>query len=374
MGVPISSSDVRVVLANADMAARNAGDVLATKAELDPWREAISSLARDRVPKTYLAVLAILLTARSLYPPAELDVRDIKQSTSDKGFSASSVGSTVASFAKEHQVDLRATSSQPMNNQPFTFKERITAEMPVNVKFEHAWQEFYRLVERVDALSVADARDVLALLFHLRRRAAATVLMVSDAGDREAYLATRERIAALVRAESESGRVGQAFAAALMDCVYGWENVQQGNAQDPDASKVGDVHVARDGDTWMWIEVKQKVIATGDISEFVAKVKEWGGERAMYLALSNESYSGNINQSHVDRQASRKGVDLLLVTSPEAAMEAVLNFAPGVYGQVAADLVARMHARLLEAGCSASLMSEFVDEVVDPLAEAADLP
>lgn len=374
MGVPISSSDVRVILANADMAARSTGDGLASRADLALWRAAIASLAQDRVPKTYLAVLAILLTARSLYPPHDLSVRDIKQSTSAKGYSASSVGSTVASFAKEHQIDLRATSSQPMNNQPFTFKEQITADMAVNAKFQRAWREFFDLVERVDALSVADARDILALLFHLRRRAAATVLSISGGGDRDAYLATRGRIAALVRAESESGRVGQAFAAALMDCIYGWENVLQGNAQDPDASKVGDVHVARDGDTWMWIEVKQKVIATGDISEFIAKVKEWGGERAMYLALSNENYSGNINQAHVDQQSARKGVDVLLVTSPEAALDAALGFAPGRYGHVAADLVARMHARLLEAGCSTSLMSAFVDAIVEPLAEAADLP
>lgn len=122
MGVRLAGPQIAATLANADRRARINGDELMRSDLARHWLPHIEPLLEPSAPRTYVAVLVTIITARSMFESDILDVRAIQTSYSEKGYSAASIAKQVASFAKEHQIDLRATSSQPMNNQPFTFK------------------------------------------------------------------------------------------------------------------------------------------------------------------------------------------------------------------------------------------------------------
>lgn len=373
MGAPIVGADVKLLLANADMHARVHAEALKTADALQAWRDDINWLAGQKVPVTYMAVLAILLSARAMHPADALCVRDIKFGTSDLGYSASSIGSVVAAFAKEHGIDLRATSSQPMNNQPFTFKDRFDRDTSVKSTLAPQWSRFNDIVDQVEALSSDEAREVLALLMTMRRSTAALSVTLPQVEGISHFREAAALLSAFVLAESDSGKVGQAFVAALLDCLYGADNVSQGNAQDPDASKVGDVHVMREGSTWLWVEVKQKVVGTGEIVGFMQKVSAAGGDRMLYFALSNGAYMGNINEASLAKEKDKLLCTLDMHVTPLAAIEAVMAFAPGSFGEIGARLVERTYARLQEAGANASVLETFLASVAEPMAAGSDL-
>jgi len=363
VGVRLSREGILRVLGNANERAKTDGEALEGSPSLSAWRENVRALQHEGSPMTYLAVLAVLLTARAMHDAAALDVRDIKAGTSEVGYSASSIGSHLAAFAKEQRIDLRATSTQPMNNQPFTFKARIEPEMGAQDKFASQWDEFYRIVLEVNTLTSPDAAEVLALLFHLARRVDAPTIHVRLAtGGKSALDKVSAATAQFVADHSDNGKVGQAFVAAALDLLYGPDEVILGDTQDPDATTPGDVQVgAEPSGVWLWTEAKQKVIVTGDITGFLRKVQSVGGERVVYFALVNSGYSGHIQPTAIMKEAARLGMGVHIIDSPAAALEWVLPLAPGTYGRVAASLLERMHARMTQAGCASATLSAFSD-------------
>jgi len=371
MGITLKGETIRRTLADANQRARSRGDELVGDPSLADWVTAVRVLRDESVPKTYTAVLAILLTARAMHDADTLSVRDIKASTSDKGYSASSIGSAIASFAKEQRIDLRAKSSQPMNNQPFTFEERINEKM--GARDAVAWGIFDVIVDRVEALKPSDAAAVLALLFHMSRKVDAPTIHVTVKGGKQALDKVAAAVAGFVNSNSDNGKVGQSFVAALFDTIYTPDAVVLGDTQDPDVTVPGDVQVTDEHEVWLWSEAKQKVIMTGDITGFLQAVHAVGGERAAYFALANSGYSGNIQPDTVKKTADRLGMDVRLVESPAAAMDWLLPLAVGSYGTVAENLIERMHARMSESGCAKTVLDAFT-AVAGGIAEVKEAP
>lgn len=371
MGVTLNRERIMQALANANETAKREGDRLAADDSLAFIRSGIDFLRTDGVPKTYLAVTAVLLTARALHGPDELDVTELKQGSDPKGYSASSIGTAVATFAKEQGIDLRATSSQPMNNQPFTFKDRITKDMAVQAKFEVQWGVFFKIVEHINGLTTEQAKEALALLMHKSRRAdVAAVSVKVRAGGKATLDKVAAAVAEFTAANSDNGKVGQAFVAAILDLLYGHEQVILGDSQDPDASIPGDVHVSDDSGVWLWTEAKQKVIGTGDITGFLRKVREAGGERVVYFALWNSGYSGQIKAEGFEKEAERLGIGVKVVESPNEALDWYLPMAPGSYGTVASSLLERFRARLVQSNCAPNILAAF-DDLAKKYAELA---
>ena len=365
VGVSLGSDKIRLVLAQADQKAKAFGADLDSGPVGQRWRPLIQALRMESIPKTYTAVFAVTLVARALHDASALSVRDIKTSTSDKGYSASSIGSQLARFAKTHSIDLRATSSQPLNNQPFTFKERILPspkEMVVQEKFWEAWKAFNKAVDEVEASSSADAADALALLFHLSRRkkwssSPVEAFLAAESQDEVDELV--EAVAGFVNEHADGGKTGQAFAAAVLDLLYGPESVRLGKVNDPDASTVGDVHAVQDDDIWLWTEVKQKTVTDGDVNGFVSKVAAQGGSRAIFCAFQNNSYPDFVQQNKVIDAAHKKGVLLNYFDTPGAFLQHYFRVAPGSSSDAAARLVAAMVSRLAEALCPQSTREAF---------------
>lgn len=373
MGLKLSGEEILRALSTANEAAKRETPSPAEAAAAEAWAARIASLQQEDSPKTYLAVLGVLLTARSLHGPDQLDVRHIQAGTSPKGYAAASIGGKLAAFAKEQRIDLRATSSQPMNNQPFTFKDRITDDMGAQAKHSAAWHNFLGIVNEVNAMSPAEASAVLGLLFRMARKIdQASGIRVHIARPGKATLdKVASAVAQFVAERSDNGKVGQSFVAAVLDLIYGPDNVVLGDTQDPDATTPGDVQVRDAQGVWLWAEAKQKVILTGDVTGFLRKVHDAGGERVAYFALTNSNYSGHIQPAGIEREAERLGIGIRLLDSPEATLDWLLPLAPGSYAAVAANLLDRMHQRMAESRCPSATTALF-ESLATRFGEIAD--
>lgn len=365
--VDITAAAVRQVLADANDQA--------LKGNFQPLEahglELISLLEQDDCPKTYLAVLTILLVARTLYDSETLDVLHIKKRSDPKGYSAPSIGSEVAVFAKDHLIDLRATSQQPMNNQPFTYKEKIELDMGARSTNRAHWAAFYSLAIVIQKMSPENSGDALANIFNRRRKVARpqTAYQVYGSSLDQVQAFTSE-LTGFVDNYSDLGRVGQALAAAVYDSIYGQSNVQLGNAQDPDASKVGDVHVtSENGHPWLWVEVKQQAVQTGAVQGFVEKAIAAGAQRLAYLAFRNHAYSSHIDARKIRQTADKNQILVHVFLSAEEFIHWGFSVIPGQFGEQMARLIERLDARLSESGVSAEVFRAF-KTLVDPYADS----
>ena len=355
----ISGKDTKAVLVAANELAKSPDQIK----ELTPWPTLIQNLLADKCPKTYLAVSCILMAARAMHSKQELNVLEIKQgsSLSGKGYSAPSIGGLLAAFAKEHNIDLRATSQQPMNNQPFTYKEIILEDMGGRPLLKPYWDSFYKLACYVEELSSEEALHFLAYVFANRRTSGVVEKTYKvDHVNWQVLEKATVLLSKFIDSRSDSGKVGQAFASSLLDLLYSPDFVDQGNSQDPDARVPGDVHVrGLDQHIWLWIEVKQQPIQTGQVIGFINKVSDANGERLIYLALKNADYPSEISLRKVEQHAAKKDIRLTLFQSPQETLDWFLEFAPGSYSQVMESLLERMHSRLVESGCSAETLEEY---------------
>ena len=362
MGVALKRQEIQRVLANANEEARREGGDFVADPSLQRWVTAVRDLQTEGIPRTYLAIAAVLLVARSLFEASELAVLDIKNSTSERGYAAASIGSTLSAFAKGQRIDLRATSSQPLNNQPFTYKFRIAADMAVQDKHQGSWDLFYGIAEDVDRLSSDEAARVLALLFHLCRRVDAPTISVSiDSGGKATLDAIAADVALFVAERSDNGKVGQAFVAAVFDLLYTPDSVVLGDTQNPSLAVPGDVQVTGDAGTWLHAEAKQKVVVRGDVDGFVNQVHHVGGERAVYFAMANHDYPDHVSPATVERNAGGRGVGLRFVDSPQAALDWLLPLCPGSCAQVGARLLERLHARMVQSHCPTATLTALTD-------------
>jgi len=349
-GVTLGQDEIRGILSSADELARVEGEILVD--QWSDWVNVVHRLREHQCPRTYLPVLGVLLVARSLRSESELDVLDIQQRTSSRGYAAASIGKALVPFAVEQGIDLRSKSSQIMNNQPFTFEPRIVPGMSKSSKAEY-FNDFIAAATEVNAMSSETALVVLALMFHLCRLVPSSTPEVAVIeGGKLVLVDFVERATTFVNSYSDNGRVGQAFVAAAFDVVYGPEFVLLGNTADPDASVPGDVQVVEESGTWLWTEVKQKSVTTGDVETFIAKVRKVGGERLMYCAFGNERYPLNIDQMRIARTADKIGVEVAVFISAADFVGRLLAGAPGLFDAVASRFATCLLQRLIEAGCN----------------------
>ena len=361
------------MLANANERALK-GELALSDRDRKKWLDIIDDLSVEKCPRTYLAVFGVLVVARSLESKDSLNVRDIKTGSSPKGYSAASIGSSLARFAKAHDIDLRAGSSQPMNNQPFTFEDFILDDMGVRSSAKSHWTKFLAAVNEIDAASSEEAQNLLVLLFSSRRKmqkpkvvAHGATLDISRIND---YISAIETF---VTINSDSGKIGQAFVSALLSLQYGPESVLQGDSQDPDASLVGDVHVMSESGMVIYSEVKQKVIGTGEIKGFIQAVTKSGGRKILYFALSNSSYTGHLDEKQISKEILKSNATFLLFTSVTESVEYFLPIINLPLDEFAEDFSMAILERLDEAKVKNELVSTFKRAIADFVTFTDDL-
>lgn len=355
-GVTLSEEQIRGALSRADLMAREAGDELRTK--YPEWVRTFDYLTGRDCPKTYLPVIAILLTARSMRESAELDVLVIQQQAGPRGYAAASIGRILIPFATEQGIDLRSKSSQVLNNQPFTFKKNITPGMTDRKPVQFA--RFFEAASDVNSLTSSEAHEVLALLFHMSRAVTREVVnyqaTVMDWNQVRHHFATWARF---TDENSDNGKVGLVFVTSLLALAYGDSAVVMGQNWDPDVTTPGDVQVLEDDIPWLWIEVKQKPITTGDVQAFCEKIRLVGGMRILYCALANAGYRNNLNHDKLAKLAASESLNLKIVESPTELVDVLLPLCPGQPGILVAKMAGIMTSRLVEADASIDVCERF---------------
>lgn len=320
----------------------------------------IEVLRRPDSPKTYLPVVISMILARSLYSSEFLDVRMTQQGADDRGYSLPTAAGALASFAKTHRIDLRSTSTQPANNQPFTFLKQVTRELSVQPKFKARWEwTFDEVVTPIQSMSSATAVALLALTLGLCLKRAPISVEVTADDDFAVLDAVASETAKFVDTKSDNGSIGQAFVAALLDLLYGQDSVSNGHRNDPSRRVPGDVKVVMGDATWLLCEVKQKAVTQGDVEQFIDQVAKFGARAAWFFALRNSNYPNLINPDAVVRVAGKKGVSFLLSLSADEALAMLLPIAPGTYAEVAGGLVEQFIFRMIETDVEDRLVQDY---------------
>lgn len=353
----LSADDIKLALSRADQIASLHGEELL--ATYEDWPPVLEFLASEECPKTYLPVLTVMLVARSLRDKEHLDVLAIQKKASDRGYASASIARELIPFATQAGIDFRTTSTQVMNNQPFTFKERVLPDM-AGARVRPAYAKFYKAALRVQQMRSDEAGGLLSLVFFLRRvttESQPDVIYVD--GGRGALLTVVDEMSAFVRGNSEGGKVGQAFAAAVLDLLFPQATVRMGKVNDPSASIPGDVQVGDGQRLWLWSEIKQKPVVTADAQTFLKRVSDAGGDRAWYLALANRPYPHNLDVRKLKRMADNCRTEWSVYQDPMEVLTDVLPKVSGTADDVTAALILRFARRLHESGVSTALQGRW---------------
>lgn len=356
-GGRLSGDLINGVLSEADARSRQRGDALAR--EWPEWADRLAELYEPRCPRTYVPVICVMLVARAL--SAEIDVLRTQVKGSRDGYAAASIGKRLIPFATSQGVDLRTTSTNVLNSQPFTFKDYVTPDLSDNAHYP----VFYDTAQRVQALLSAAALDVLALAFHMGRGHQRVPVELHAAPPRDTFrfLAdVSETVVEFVSENSDGGRVGQAFGAALLDTVFGGP-VAMKKVNDPSFSAPGDFSAG--APPWLAGEAKQTPVVTGTVTAFVDACRRRGLRRAWYLALANEPYPDNLSRDQLGRRFGDT-MELRIFVSPREALDGLLGAVAGDPGEIATNLVTNLVARLEEIGCAGDLIGRLL-AALEPL-------
>ena len=366
---PLEGKLAKECLVAIDGIARDQGDSLASK--YPEWPPIVSSLADLKI-RTYFPILAIALVARSLRPEQGLDVLAIQKGSSPRGYSASSIGGHLIPFTREQNVDLRSESPGVMNNQPFTFKPRILptyAEMLGKDREDKngGYAFFYEALLKVQKLRPEQAKEVAALLFHLRRADETSDEQILLWGGRETFQRMITALDDFVSNNSDNGKVGQAVVAAALSVTYPHDDARTKGVHDPSFGFPGDVAVGPAKRPWLYAEARQKGQSTEDVNNFVEKAKDGGADRVWFAALGNFRYPGYISVDHVLKRSEALGVGLEVFQSTRDLLEFVARAGPGELDSLSSKLVTETLKMLKEQRCEPETIDAYRSEVIAKL-------
>jgi hypothetical protein len=244
------------------------------------WISATESIGAA-ASKTYTAALGTALLARATDPAA--DPMSIKATPNRRSaYSARTLcHGVLVPASRRHGFDLGATGREPLNNQPFFRYERMD-EMD-RVRDTAGLKKLLASLRKVSRMSESDAADALAAYVRVRLQVAAAKQSVSlrgvGVGVRQTMVAAEE----FITEDTEGGKRGQAFVAAVLDLVF--DDVQTGRVNDPSRRFPGDVRVLEAAQVVLAAEVKQKTVTVDEVVAFAGTVAAGGVANAVMVAL-----------------------------------------------------------------------------------------
>lgn len=353
--VSFGAESIEELLSTSDAMSRDTGLDFSTK--WPTWHTELAYFLSDECPlRTYFSILIITLMARGL--SGNVDVLRFQVGDDNAGYSAQALAKRLVSFAPTQGINLRTKSSNPVNNQPFTFVKVVTADLRPRPEYKR----LFAAMQSAGALSPSEAREVLALAFRLGRASQVGKDMLPAPKTTADGIGTLRTVAGVVgnfvSTRSDNGKVGQALGAALLDVLYGSGTVVMAQVHDPGFTVPGDFHAGTP--PWLVGESKQTPVTSGSIESFLSACAGAGIRRAVYLALSNANYPQNIDAARLHTKWDEK-VIFQIRTSPADAIAWAVSSAPGTPEQVAQSLALNVLARMQEIGCSATAQQEYVD-------------
>lgn len=305
-----------------------------------------------------------------------------------RGYSARGVAKQVlVPLCVEHEIDLRTTGAEPLNNQPFFAKLQVTKDLIPEGK-QPARAELEYLIDCLEAADYLEGESAVgALAAFLRVRIEdgnkATVLQLA------AGTLTLPTLSALTRdfinVNREGGRRGQALVAACLDLVHPGM-VYADSINDPSRKVPGDVaitiplsqgahsddvaaretyetNVTHDETVVLSAEAKQKVVTQSEILQFVERLAAVGIGKALYAAV--EPNQNDLDTEKLARKAlERNGVLLEVVTDPERLLVNAVQWSPLPLEQCLKSFPQLLVQRLRDFHCGKDSQQAWADMLV----------
>jgi hypothetical protein len=338
VGISLSDDEMLLKLDEAIALARSA------RPSPKLWIHRVELLGKLGV-KTYIAALGGALLAKATDPRVDSLTQD--EDAGPRGYALRKAAEFLA-IHNQGRYHLGANKRWPLNNRPFLGgPQRIDDFTKIKPKARPAYELFLDCVTDLNRLSASEALEAFAAFMRIRM----AVAKEEDAASREA-LALRSTVSAdellgvcerFIREQPEGGRRGQAFAAAVLDCVFPYVRLQPINDPTP-----GDVRLLReDGSTVLPVEVKQAPVDESTALELAATAREAGSDAALLLVLADR-------HSPIDREAVRRralrtyGVMLEVCESVREFVGAISVFGGGMTQQILDRLPGEYAERMRE--------------------------
>ena len=303
-----------------------------------------------------------------------------------RGYSARGVAKNVlVPMCVEHEIDLRTTGAEPLNNQPFFAKLQVFKELiPENKQPARAELEYLiSCLEAVDYLEGESAVHALAAFLRVRIEDGnkASVLQL------EAGALTLPVLSALakdfINVNREGGRRGQALVAACLDLVHPGM-VYADAINDPSRKVPGDVAIevpsqpsgpvqesvlaeelaeplsAADRTVVLSAEAKQKAVTQSEILQFVERLAAAGIGKGLYVAVEPNQVDLGADKL-VQKAQERNGVLLEVVTDPERLLANAVQWSPLPLEQCLKSFPQLLVQRLKDFHCGKDSQHEWAD-------------
>lgn len=312
------------------------------------------------------------------------------QTNVHRGYSARGVAKNIlVPLCVAHEIDLRTTGAEPLNNQPFFAKQMIVKTLiPESRQVPRAELEY--LIDCLEAADYLDGEDaVRALAAYLRVRIQdgnkATLLQL-EAGSLplpELGRLTTE----FININREGGRRGQALVAACLDLVHPGM-IFADSINDPSRNVPGDVAVKipaaghrtaqaalfeaaapvavgpADYTVVLSAEAKQKPVSPSEVLQFVERLAVAGIGKGLYAAV--EPNQPDLEPAQLIQIAQeRNGILLEIVSDPEELLATTMRWSPLPLAECLKQFPQLLVQRLKDFHCGADSQQEWADMLTD---------
>ena len=243
------------------------------------WVDVSSRLGKECLlkNKTMIAMLGTALLAKATNPLVDVFALQVGESKDLRTYSARALCKEVlAANANRLGIDLGVRGREPLNNQPFFGKARISGAMKVRSDAQVALEILLEALGKLDGLTTQkQARNALRSFLQTRKRDPATIIVPNGSGEGLDENDFVDMVTSFVASDSEGGRRAQAVATGLLDLFYGKNRVVVNKINDPGRTLPGDIGILSmegAGDVERVFEVKDKPITARDIDIFLDTV------------------------------------------------------------------------------------------------------
>jgi hypothetical protein len=253
-----------------------------------PWVLAIrhfSSLCTNS--KTMIAMLGTALLAKATeigVDPFSLAVGDDRNSNT---YSARNLCKEVlAAESNRLGIDLGVTGREPLNNQPFLGKARVSADLKVKSNAKPALDELIKLLTKLSTIrNSTEAREALRAFLYVQKKVRIRPRRLSN----ESQIGLQDflkHIKKFVEADSEGGKRAQAISAGLLATIYGKDQILVSRVNDPSRNYPGDVGIKNESQVERSFEVRDKNVTIQDVHNFITKCREKNIFKCGVIAVS----------------------------------------------------------------------------------------
>lgn len=280
-----------------------------------PWVDRILALSKECESghQTLIAAYGTALLAKAVEVDVDVFSLQVGENRGGNTYSARALCKDVlAAEATRLGINLGVTGPEPMNNNQFNGKPRITRELNVRSDGKRA---LGLLCDALEALQeVRTQKEALAALrafLSVRVRTVSRIVVEQAEGDELAETDLVRLIQGFVAEDSEGGKRAQAVAAGLLETMVGEDLIKTQRINDPSRRMPGDIGIYQKTGQKKFervFEVRDKPISSQDIDKLIDKIGSAGLTKVGMLAVSNQQ--GDLDLQSVTARAEARSIRL----------------------------------------------------------------